>query len=156
MIIWGTKGRKKVVAEGDFHCPGCCGTRRYRHVQVSKWFTLYFIPVFRMQQLGEYLECVSCRDAYKPELLEYKAQTPEERIAAAVVQDLTSGTPVQIVIRKLVNQGLSEHAAATTVASIAGDRTRTCSDCRFTYLEEIGTCTACGRPLVFCQPRATP
>jgi hypothetical protein len=147
MIIWGTKCRNKVLNSGQFHCP-TCGTRMYKGLRVAKWFTLYFIPVFPMETLGDYVECQSCKQTFRSEVLEYKPPSDKERVALAVLADLKSGTPIQVVIRKMANHGTDEEVAAAFVSQlVSGSSTRTCPSCRFTYLPDITRCTGCGTSL---------
>jgi hypothetical protein len=61
MIIWGSKGVTKTVDSGMFHCPRCQVQQDYKHQKASRYFTLYFIPIFETEQLGEFIECNSCR-----------------------------------------------------------------------------------------------
>jgi hypothetical protein len=47
-----------------------CGTdRNYAHKAWRMWFTLFFIPVIPLKQLGDAVECESCGTSYKPEVL---------------------------------------------------------------------------------------
>lgn len=69
-IIWGSKGVTSNVANGDFHCPNC-GTSPYTHKRVQRYFTLYWIPLFPLNTLGEYVECELCAQGYDPEILAY-------------------------------------------------------------------------------------
>lgn len=69
MIIYGKKSREIDVASGQFHCPKCDDQRPYIHKQVARYFTLFFIPLFKIATLGEYVECQICRRAFKPESL---------------------------------------------------------------------------------------
>ncbi|TVQ53769.1 MAG: zinc-ribbon domain-containing protein [Phycisphaerales bacterium] len=69
MIIWGSKGREKIVARGQFHCPKCRTDAEYTHRRVSRCFTLYFIPLFTLETLGEYGLCHHCGVQLPAELL---------------------------------------------------------------------------------------
>ena len=69
MIIYGHKSREVEIASGQFHCPKCDDKRSYIHKQVAQYFTLFFIPLFKIKTLGEYVECQVCRRAFKPESL---------------------------------------------------------------------------------------
>lgn len=74
MIIWGWKARTKMIHTGSFHCPGCQAERNYNLMQVARWFTLYFIPLFKTRDLGEYVECCTCKETYKTRILSYQPQ----------------------------------------------------------------------------------
>jgi tellurite resistance protein len=82
MIIWGSKGRTSTQATGDFYCSECSDYRPYGHKVVKKWFTLYFIPVFPMSTLGEYIECNSCNSTFKMNALDYDPKAQQEQIQA--------------------------------------------------------------------------
>ena len=74
MVIWGSKGKSKTIGTGSFYCPHCESHQLFKHEEVSKYFTLYFIPLFKTHKLGEYLECQTCLKTFKPEVMEYSRQ----------------------------------------------------------------------------------
>ena len=69
MIIFGTRGVKSTIKSGDFNCPQCEQSTPYRHRKVTKFFTLYFIPLIPLGSAGEYVECGSCKGAFIPRVL---------------------------------------------------------------------------------------
>jgi hypothetical protein len=69
MIIWGSTGKEKEIAAGRFFCPRCMAQCGYRHIRVSNYFTLYFIPLFPTETLGDYVQCRQCLGQFKPEVL---------------------------------------------------------------------------------------
>jgi hypothetical protein len=81
-IIWGSRTSSKEISTGRFYCPGCTAERPYRHNRFSRHFTLYFIPLFKTRNLGEYVECQICHRVYSPEVLRSSAlpQTSEPLI----------------------------------------------------------------------------
>jgi hypothetical protein len=68
-VILGTRPRSTIVDEGEFHCPHEAGQKQYAHLQVSQWFTFFFIPIFRWGRGEEYVECQSCRTRYPSDVL---------------------------------------------------------------------------------------
>lgn len=72
MIIFGTRSVKFTKEEGQFHCPQCNCTTKYKHKSARRFFTLYFIPLIPLDKLGEYVECRSCRGTFIPRVLEYQ------------------------------------------------------------------------------------
>lgn len=80
MIIWGSKAKQKEVATGDFYCPQCRQASSYAHIRVSRYFTLYFIPLFATETLGEAVLCRSCGSDFNMSVLSYSA----EQIEAAI------------------------------------------------------------------------
>lgn len=71
MIIWGSKGREIVEDEGLFFCPECRKEVGYRLKRVGQYFTLYFIPVFQMKEIGKFVECIECLNQFKLGVLDY-------------------------------------------------------------------------------------
>ncbi|MCB0667392.1 MAG: TerB family tellurite resistance protein [Saprospiraceae bacterium] len=71
MIIFGTRGVKSTLAQGNFVCPQCATSEAYKHKKVTKFFTLYFIPVIPLGRMGEYVECQRCRGTFVTRVLEY-------------------------------------------------------------------------------------
>jgi hypothetical protein len=79
MIIWGWTTREIVQGSGQFHCPQCNGQRQYHLVRVATYFTLYFIPLFETQHLGDCLTCQTCQLKFTPNVLGFKAGLPRGR-----------------------------------------------------------------------------
>lgn len=75
MIIWGWRNRTVQVAAGNFYCPGCRAHSAYTHQRVARYFTLYFIPLFPTQTLGEFVSCLRCSGQYRMSVLDL---TPAE------------------------------------------------------------------------------
>lgn len=77
MIFFGTRGVTSTVKEGDFHCPQCNNSQKFRHRKVRKFFTLYFIPLIPLESAGEYVECRNCKGTFIPRVLEQGNQKDE-------------------------------------------------------------------------------
>ena len=82
MIIWGTRGVRFCSQRGEFYCPICQSTKSYAKKRVRKFFTLYFIPIIPLNNLGEYVECGTCENTFKPEVLSFDP-TADARIFRA-------------------------------------------------------------------------
>ena len=72
MIIFGTRGVKSTIKQGNFNCPQCESTQDFRHRKVTKFFTLYFIPLIPLGSAGEYVECRNCKGTFIPRVLDYE------------------------------------------------------------------------------------
>jgi hypothetical protein len=64
MIIYGYKHREVELGTGKFHCFKCEVQRPYRHKKLVRYFTLFFIPLFPLGTLHEYVECQVCGRTY--------------------------------------------------------------------------------------------
>lgn len=71
MIIFGTRGVTSTMKKGNFICPQCEQERPYKHKKVTRFFTLYFIPLIPLGKVGEYVECQSCKGTFIPKVLDY-------------------------------------------------------------------------------------
>jgi len=71
MIIFGTRGVKSTMEKGEFDCPQCEANRAYKHKKVTRFFTLYFIPIIPLGRLGDFVECQTCKGTFISKVLEY-------------------------------------------------------------------------------------
>lgn len=159
MIIWGSKGKTKVAGRGTFFCPGCKSLQPYEHYVAGKYFTLYFIPLFKTKTLGEYVECKTCSMTFKPEVLEYgqgrgiggsNSQAPSEvdQVLSNIRARLESGIPMQYVFQALKKEGLSEREAGYLLMEVTQNRMKQCPECEAIFIDTIRTCPACNRRLI--------
>ncbi|HET7142757.1 MAG TPA: zinc ribbon domain-containing protein, partial [Anaerolineales bacterium] len=73
MIIYGYRNRVIEQGTGNFYCPNCQVQRQYKRKKIVRYFTLFFIPIFPLGTLSEYIECGVCGRTYKPEILSVPA-----------------------------------------------------------------------------------
>jgi hypothetical protein len=69
MFIYGYTGKEKVISKGHFCCPNCQKLRSYKHIRVQKYYSIYFIPIYPVKNLGEFVQCQGCFIAFKPDIL---------------------------------------------------------------------------------------
>lgn len=83
-IVWGSRGRNKEIGAGDFYCPDCGDYSGYRKIAVTRWFTLYWIPIFPMgKPVGEYVECGTCKSTFNDRVLDFDPKAQAEKFEAA-------------------------------------------------------------------------
>ena len=73
LILFGTKDRRKVVADGQFVCPKCGAKRDYEVISLREWFTLFFIPIHptaNNEGREDFVECGTCKSRYGTDVLE--------------------------------------------------------------------------------------
>jgi hypothetical protein len=68
-IIFGMRSRAGVIGRGTFMCPQCGTDRSYLHKRMRRWFTLFFLPVIPLNTMGEFVQCETCKNAYKTSVL---------------------------------------------------------------------------------------
>lgn len=74
MIIWGSKAKVHQTGTGQFFCPNCVADTRYHHMRVSRYFTLYFIPLFPTSTLSQYVRCGTCRREFSDAALKWSRE----------------------------------------------------------------------------------
>ena len=138
MIIWGFRAITRTQSHGDFHCPRCAITVNYLRKQVTRWFTLYFIPVFPREMVADFVECQKCQGAFTAETLTYDPETERERFEAAYLNGMKR-VMVQMMMadgqiapaekqllrgmyKSLANQDLTDEAIDKEVQSLRSAR----------------------------------
>jgi len=73
LMLFGTKGRRKVEQLGQFICPKCGVEKDYEVISLREWFTLFFIPILptaNNEGREEFVECGTCKSRYGTDVLE--------------------------------------------------------------------------------------
>lgn len=84
MIIFGTRGVTSTKETGPFHCPFCGDQRAYSRKSVRRFFTLYFIPVIPLDEIGQYIECLTCNQQFNEDVLAYDPTAEAQQLQADV------------------------------------------------------------------------
>jgi hypothetical protein len=85
MIIWGSRPITSTISSGMFACPECKRNAAYEKKRARRFFTLYFIPLFPTDNLGEWIECGRCRSKFKEGVLQNRLpQSDIDRMQALV------------------------------------------------------------------------
>ncbi|MBN1313546.1 MAG: zinc-ribbon domain-containing protein [Anaerolineae bacterium] len=156
MIIFGTRVRHKNIGDGEFFCPKCQASRRYAHKRAVRSFTLYFIPIFPIQQLGEFIECQTCGTTFEPSVRYVRGKpAPMHReikqdlgkVMNSIKSRLDGGYPIEYMVRDLTAAGLDLGIARGAIEGAIGTQRRTCEQCNLTYSHTANTCAECGGAL---------
>jgi transcription elongation factor Elf1 len=160
MIIVGTKVKHCKIEEGEFFCPKCQADRIYHHKRAIRFFTLYFIPVIPLTQIGEFIECQSCGLSFVPRVREMRREAliaqPQHSLATilnSARQRLENGMPIDYLIRDLTAANLDLEIARGLVANAIGPQQNVCDRCGLSYASHIHVCSECSSPL---HPAGTP
>jgi hypothetical protein len=148
MIVMGSKDRTIDLGEGRFYCPNCGVVRIYIRRRSARYFTLYFIPLFQVENKGEFVECKTCGYIYPPEILTGQRLYWGEQTTQTIRTNLESGMPIHMMMRKLVGDGFNPELAFHNVWAVMGEVANTCPNCQFTYHRSISKCANCGSNLV--------
>jgi hypothetical protein len=146
IIIFGNKVRYKTIGSGRFYCPQCKTPRDYELRQARNWFALYFIPIVPLNQLGEFVTCLTCGMNFQKDVLSspMPSNTPLDRLTREAQADLDSGTPIEMARQKLINTGLSRDLVAQVIAQAAGPDRKHCPNDNLTYRATAQRCAQCG------------
>lgn len=150
MIIFGSRPRLKTIGSGTFYCPRCQTTRQYELKQGKNYFTLYFIPLIPIGDLGEFVECQTCHMTFQSEVLKLKAPLLKQDLAGmlnTVKSTLEGGKPVEYLLRELVSAGLDRDIALGAVKAAIGEKRNECPKCGLSYAANVTNCTECHEPL---------
>ena len=147
IIIFGTRTRKKTVESGDFYCPNCNDSRPYEKKEIAQYFALFFIPLFKMEDLGHYIECQKCKKQFSDAVLNDKPPSPLDQLVEIVRRDLDSGTPIEMARQKLANRNVEPKIAEQALKTAIGTGHYICPNCTYTYRKTVKQCTNCGSQL---------
>jgi hypothetical protein len=154
VITFGTRVRHKVIGEGKFFCPKCQSQRDYQHKRASRYFTLYFIPVFPMGQLGEFVECQTCGVAFETSVLNLRGPAQPRpqpvnlaQLINAIPGRLNTGVPVEYLMRDLTGAGVDRDVAQNLNNPHLAAGRKTCATCGLTYAAGVAVCAECKQPL---------
>ena len=64
-LIFGWRTIAQTISSGEFSCPGCGQDQLYETKSYRRWFTLFFIPVIPLNDLGEAVVCTACESEYE-------------------------------------------------------------------------------------------
>ena len=151
MIIFGTKAKTKAIGKGKFNCPHCQREREYERKKAKRYFSLYFIPLIPMDDIGEFIECQTCHRSFALEVLDYRPSKPQNdtaRLLNTVKSRLERGYPIEYVISDLTADGLDREIAENMIMMTIGDNRKSCPKCELTYAGVLEKCTDCQIPLV--------
>ena len=151
-FIFGTRVKQKEISAGSFYCPHCRTQRAYKLMQVGQYFSLYFIPLFRIKDLGQHVVCQHCQQAYKPEVLNMKIPveqtlTARDRLVLSIRKELEEGMPVHMMKRKLLSQKMDELSVDQYVGEALKGKIISCNECGFEYISGVQRCLNCNSEL---------
>lgn len=155
-IVFGTRGRQTKLSEGEFYCPTCHASRHYERKLARNFFSLYFIPLIPLNKGTEFIECMTCHNAYSTAVLtisarQHSAQTPQTLALADQINQLgtrlNQGLPVEYASRELTAAGLELSRAREMIEHEIGSSYKVCESCGLSYARSVSACAGCGQEL---------
>ena len=126
LLIFGIRIRFRTVATVAFFCPRCGGDREGLGRTARRWFTLFWIPVIPLDQVGEVVECTTCRTRFEPAVAEAPTSAALSEILGNAVRVLTAmvvrtGDPTDPVLRAAAVAHVRSVDACYDDATLAAD-----------------------------------
>jgi hypothetical protein len=147
-FILGARDREVDISAGYFLCPACGQLRRYTLKRLTRYFTLYFLPLFPIARLGETVQCQTCQRTFRADELQAAARlVSEPDLLNAMRVELGRGLALHRLQRRLAQDGLERAESDRLVQQVTRGRHRTCPRCEFAYVLSVGYCTNCGHAL---------
>ena len=115
IIILGIKVREIERSSGEFYCPHCHTSRPYKLKRYAKYFTLFFIPLFQLKNLGEQVECQKCFMSFNLKVLEHSPKiktTPAKSDKKPGAEPIKSRAPFQVLVFPYRQAGDTEYEHA--------------------------------------------
>lgn len=104
-----------------------------------------------MGDLGEFVECQTCHQAFNTDVLVLKpslAPVGAVELLNSVKSRLLAGDPIEYVVRDLTAAGIEREMATRVVLASIGESRNLCKVCNLSYATEVTTCQECKQPLV--------
>ena len=145
ILIWGWKPVSKAIDNGVFYCPNEAGDRHYDLMNAKRWFTVFFLPLIPLDELGQYVECRHCHSQYDTAVLELPSTSDvtdrlQAGLRAAIVSVIRSAGPEaapHASVRAL--ELLEEHAGVRmSAAELRRDVTYTDVGSMHSALSDVG------------------
>jgi hypothetical protein len=147
IIFWGTICRRKEVGTGHFYCPNCRRMRPYKRLRLTRCFSVYFIPLFPLADAGEIVECMKCRQEWKPRVLRLTPSSCDERTMTEIRQQLAQGLSIGEVRAILGRRGMGGAAVEEWIGWAASGKSSVCTHCQRAYPSHRRSCPECGRAM---------
>lgn len=144
MFILGARPREVEMGTGKFHCPDCAEEQPYLYKRLGRYFTVYKLPVFQIEDLGDFVECQECKQTFTPEVLLYKPPSELKTMVVRVRTDLEAGLPYEQAVESLMSDGMARDTASSLVTLAGAGKAKSCPNCGAGFAELVMKCTRCG------------
>jgi uncharacterized tellurite resistance protein B-like protein len=81
-VIIGIRPITRTTQRGTFRCPECDVRRPFTRQRVQRRFTVFFVAMLPLDELGEYIECEHCRGTFRTSVLDRDPGAPVSDFAA--------------------------------------------------------------------------
>ncbi|MEZ5138438.1 MAG: hypothetical protein R2702_15730 [Acidimicrobiales bacterium] len=122
----GTKVRTKVLQALLFACPHCRADRQGALVSLRRWFTLFFLPVIPLGELGRAVRCDTCGHTFDPAVLDLPtgaglAQVRRDAVRVLAALLVGAGDPTAPALRASAVRTIGSLVDGYDDATLAAD-----------------------------------
>ena len=133
ILIWGWKPVARAVDSGIFYCPNEAGDRHYELMTARRYFTVFFLPLIPLDELGQYVECRHCGAQYDTAVLAMPSTSDvsvrlQVGLRAALVSVLRGAGPEALPAGRTRALAVLDEQAGTRLSSAEPQRDLTYSD----------------------------
>lgn len=130
LLIFGVRIRFRTIGTVAFFCPRCGGDRQGDRRTARRWFTLFWLPVVPLDQVGEVVECSTCHTRFEPAVAEAPTTAALSEILGNAVRVLAAmvvrtGEPADPALRaaavanvRLVDGGYDDATLAADAVAV--------------------------------------
>jgi hypothetical protein len=134
------------VDAGEFRCPNCRKTTKYRRFELTEVKRFIFFR-FKGATVGEYIVCEVCKRKMSVDDLRAGMPNDVRQTLAALKERFAAGIPLEQGLTALVDSGHSTDEARRLVNAAAGILLRRCLPCSLTYVDSVSHCQKCSHGL---------
>ncbi len=116
-LFFGSRAVRHRLAAGEFRCPRCRARRPYALVRAQNHGHLYWVPLVKLGEPQDYVECGACRTKFEPGVLQHAAVDEAAPRGALVRAALAA---MLAVARAPVPSEREREALASALARIDG------------------------------------
>jgi hypothetical protein len=149
--------RTRTIDTGQFFCPHENAQKTYERKAARLWVSVSFIPVYPLDEQGDYIECQSCQRTYNESVLNpaWHARRKSKLLViqedpVSLVNDLKThledGMPVEYAVRNLTKVGFDRSIVMQMIESQIGQERAECHDCGLSYASSVNRCQECDQP----------
>ncbi len=116
LIIFGLRIRFRTIEVIQFFCPRCGGDRQGALRAARRWFTVFWVPLVPLKEVGRVVECGTCQSRFEPAVADQPTTADLSEVLRNAVRVLTA-----MIVRTGEADDAAMRAAAVAEVRAASD-----------------------------------